>query len=417
MDVTPYPDAVRVVLSNDGFVHVGGTEQHLLTLGTHLQRLGHEATVFANRLGPFADHVRDGGIAVVDDVAALDDDVDLLFSQDAVVAHQLADRFPQVPHVFRCCSDVFDFELPPQLPDVVDLVVVLSERYERLVRATGLDVGIVRLRIPVDLDVFSPHVPIRPAPRKAALLGNYPDRHDIVRRAWGDRLELVEVGGPNARFDPAAALADVDIVIAKTRAVVDAMAAGRAVYLYDCMGGDGWVTPQTYPLMEADNFAGQATDVVVDEERLRRDLDGYDASMGTINRDLALQHHGARDHTVAFLEAVADLAPRPRPASMLRELSRLTDLQWSWERLGRENRAWAMELRLQLREAEDRLADLERSVVDAESQATSDREAAAAAEERARSVSDELEAMRRSRAWRLASQWGAARRRLRRREP
>ena len=63
-----------------------------------------------------------------------------------------------------------------------------------------------------------------------------------------------------------AALENADIVVGKSRAALDAMACGRAVYLYDMFGGDGWVTPDTYAAMEADQFAGQATDRVIGVE-------------------------------------------------------------------------------------------------------------------------------------------------------
>ena len=59
--------------------------------------------------------------------------------------------------------------------------------------------------------------------------------------------------------DPRAAMRAADIVVAKARAALEAMSCGRAVYLYDQFGGDGWVTPDNYPAFEADHFAGQAT--------------------------------------------------------------------------------------------------------------------------------------------------------------
>ena len=54
------------------------------------------------------------------------------------------------------------------------------------------------------------------------------------------------------------------------------MACGRAVYVYDTFGGDGWVTPDVYAAMEADHFAGQATDRVIGIEEMERDLADYD---------------------------------------------------------------------------------------------------------------------------------------------
>ena len=83
-------------------------------------------------------------------------------------------------------------------------------------------------------------------------------------------------------------MGDADIVIGKARVIVEAMASGRAAYVYDHNGGDGWVTSERYALLEADNFGGQAEAVAADLERLRSDLKAYRPDMGVANRQLAV---------------------------------------------------------------------------------------------------------------------------------
>ena len=139
----------------------------------------------------------------------------------------------------------------------------------------------LRLRIPVDIERLAPVGTIRARPRRAVILGNYPDRVHVVREAWERQgVEVSQVGATQQRFDIAPALESADIVVGKSRAAVDAMACGRAVYVYDTFGGDGWVTPDTYAAMEADHFAGQATDRVIGAEEMARDLADYDRRMG-----------------------------------------------------------------------------------------------------------------------------------------
>jgi hypothetical protein len=331
---------------------VGGTEAHLLTLGEHLQRLGHEVAVYSPETGSYADHLAARGIEVYERLRTLPADCDVVFSQDTLVAHDLARRYESAAHVFRVCGDMYDFQLPPQLEGVVDAIVVLSDRYARAAKGCAARTPVVRLRVPVDVDRLVPLGCIRERPRRAVLLGNYPQRHHAVRCAWGRHgVEMLTVGnvqGSQQSFELATALADADIVVAKSRAALDAMACGRAVYIYDCFGGDGWVTPRSYPALEADNFAGLASERVIGVTELERDLADYSPAMGSVNRDLIVQHHNARDHVLAFLDAIAEHLEAPpkerreRPAP-LRELARLTALQWSWERTARElqgERAW-----------------------------------------------------------------------------
>jgi hypothetical protein len=224
----------------------------------------------------------------------------------------------------------------------VDFVVVLSDRYERLARASAVAAPVLRLRVPIDVDRLVPIGTIRERPRRAVVLGNYDARFQLVREVWGrEGIAIEHVGGGQQTHDVAAALADVDIVVGKSRAALDAMACGRAVYVLDIFGGDGWVTADRYAAFEADNFAGQATDRVIDAAALSADLSDYRQEMGVVNRDLVLLHHTARDHVVALLDAIAERAPQGRSPALMQELSRLAALQWSWQRT-------ALELRSQL---------------------------------------------------------------------
>jgi hypothetical protein len=384
---------VRFVLANRLLTHAGGTETHLVTIGEQLLRLGHEVVLFSPELGPFAEHARRRGLGV----AGLDElppECDVVFAQDAFVIHELAERYPAAFTVFRVCGDVFDFQSPPQLDGLVDLVVVLSDRYARLARACAIAPRLLRLRIPVSDDRLVPTGPIRARPRRAVVLGNYPDRIDVVREVWERRgIHVTQVGGERQRYDLAAALGGADIVIAKSRAALDAMACGRAVYVYDTFGGDGWVTPETYAALEADHFAGLATDRVIGAVELDEDLGDYRREMGVANRDLVIQHHRARGHVLALLDALA-VPGLSRPAAPSRELARLTALQWSWE--------------CSAREAQREQAAAHERLIEAEHAA--DRAERAAAELR-----EELAAIRASRSWRLTKPYRSCRGRLSRR--
>ncbi len=129
---------MRFVLANRLLDRAGGTEVHLLTLAEQLRRLGHEVCLYSPELGPFTDHVRRRGVDVAAELRDLPGACDVVLSQDALVVYDLAERYPSAFHAFRVCGDVFDFQFPPQLEGIVDLIVVLSDRYERLARACAV---------------------------------------------------------------------------------------------------------------------------------------------------------------------------------------------------------------------------------------------------------------------------------------
>lgn len=351
---------MRVVVTVHDF-GVGGTQTYALTVAEQLQRLGHEAVLHGDELGPAVETARRRGLVVAETEADLPADADVVLSQDSMMAYRMADRYPTAPQLFRCPSDMFDLQQAPQLPGIVSVLYALSDRFAERLRALAVTQDVLRLRQPIDHDRFAAGGPLRERPRRAALLGTYLQgaRLELLRDVWeAAGVECVQV---SASADPEGVLADADIVVAKGKAALEGMACARAVYVYDQFGCDGWVTPASYEAIEADNFAGQATEAVVSAESLRRALDDYDPAMGIANRDLVARHHSARRHAQRLVEVMRALAPRaPTPDLPLRELSRLVRVQWATEsrayQRGLENAALQARLRDVERAHEQELA-------------------------------------------------------------
>ena len=334
---TPSRGGLRVVIGANALAHAGGTETYVVTVARELQRLGHDPLVVAAELGPMADRAERSGVPVAHSDAELPPACDALLVNDAVAGARLAQRYADARVVHVAHSDLHDHQLPVLAGGAVDTVVVMSDRIAARIRALALDVPVVRLRHPIDTERFAPRGDIAERPRRALILSNY--LHGARRRAlldaWGEAgVECVQAGAPAAMsFDVAPQIADVDIVVGKARAALEGMSCARAVYVFDEFGGDGWVTPERYPAMEADNFAGLASGTPPTAADLRRDIEDYSPDMGWQNRELVVAHHGARRHAIALLEVLR--APgdgRARPVEGLAEIARLTRANWNAER-------------------------------------------------------------------------------------
>jgi chromosome segregation ATPase len=97
--------------------------------------------------------------------------------------------------------------------------------------------------------------------------------------------------------------------------------------VYGDDGGDGWVTPERYELLEADGFSGRAEPSATTFERLRAELEDYDPALGPAGRELA-QAHDARIHAQELVAAFDDVKPRRDPVEApLRELARLVRVE------------------------------------------------------------------------------------------
>jgi hypothetical protein len=361
---------MRLVLATN-HLGLGGSESYLLTVAEQLDRLGHKAVVYTPEPNPGAGVARERNIEVIDE-AGLDGDYDAALVQDAGVSFQIADRCPRLPQLFVAHSEMFDLQAPPQLDGMVGAVVVLNDRVARRMRSFATGVEVVRLRQPIDTERFVPRGALPKTARSALLLSNTPnaDRLAMLEAACAEAgLELTRLGGLSGRAtDVRSALARAEVVIGYGRSILEAMACGRAAYVYDWNGGDGWMTPQSYPEIEADGIAGRSGRTIVDAERLVEDLCGYTASMGPVNHDLVMAHHRANVHAQELLELFDRLAQSPaRPRAPLQEMSRLVRLEWrarlEINGLAHEN----SHLRDLLRESEERVGEARR---EAEHEAT-----------------------------------------------
>jgi len=320
---------MRVVLGTFSFAQPGGTESYVFTVAHELRRLGHEPIVVAEEYGPMADFSARRGIDVARRMDELPPACDAVLAHDGIMTGALAERYPAARLVYVAHSDAYDHQLPILLPGVVAAVVAPSDRTAKRIRALALEVPIVRLRQPIDTERFADAGPIRARPRQALLLSHYlrGERRNALVSAWeAAGVQCIQVGSPGQlELDVVPAIAQADIVVAKARAALEGMSCGRAVYVCDDPGADGWVTEANYPALEADNFAGQATPSPPD---FGADLERYRPDMGWINRELVRTHHNARRHAAELVQILRAVEPPREGVTAAGEIGRLTRSNW-----------------------------------------------------------------------------------------
>jgi hypothetical protein len=320
---------MRVLVTLARFM-LGGTETYSVTVAEQLERLGHTVTVHATEASSKGrELVASRGVRLsVGDPAALAN-VDAVLTQDAASAYLLASRQPELRQVFAI-HGLAAYEHPPSRLHPPPTVVVLNDRVARHAAALASRPAVVRMRQPIDLERFRPRGASRRRARRVLMLSNYLNgaRLRLLEEVCGDLgLELVRVGSSSTpTVAPQAAIADADIVVGYGRSVLEGMAMGRAAYVWDYAGGDGWVTPESYPSLEADGFSGAATDAVIDADRLRADFACYRPELGAFAFDLVRMHHSATDHAEALVDLLGG-ATAPASEDALETLALLVRLE------------------------------------------------------------------------------------------
>jgi hypothetical protein len=327
---------MRIAVTIHSLEGLGGTETYVATLADQLQRNGHEVWVYGRGSGPGSELAEGLGLRVVSSVEKLPEDLDVAIPQDAPSALDLSAAFPQLPQVFVSHTELFDVGLPPQLAGSLRAVITLYERAHRRVLAQAVETPVERLRQPVDIERFKPTSVLSASPRSAVAFGNYVSgaRRELLEQACeaaGIELHFAGAAGGELKLRPEQTINLHDIVFAKGKLAHEAMGCGRAVYVLDHNGAEGWVTLENYDDLVKDNLGGRASARPVTTESLADDLRRYDPQMGIVNRDLIVSHHDAIAHAASVTEIVRKYAGSGEQrfdTANVEELARLVRVNW-----------------------------------------------------------------------------------------
>jgi hypothetical protein len=253
---------VRILITNNTLAQRAGSEIYVRDLALALLRRGHDPVVYSSVLGEVAEELRRATVPVIDDLAALNSKPDLIHGQHHLDTMVAVLRFPEVPAIFMCHGWAPWQERPPVFPSIRRYVAVDDLCRERLLTTPGIAADRVDVVLNgVDLKRFQARPPLPQRARSALVFSNYAAPggfgDTVMRACRAHGLERVEVvGGCSGRTtaEPERLLQEFDIVFAKGRSAIEAMAVGCAVVVADTSGLAGMVDSANMQRLRRLNF-------------------------------------------------------------------------------------------------------------------------------------------------------------------
>jgi len=278
------PEPLRVLLTCRDLALRGGSQLYTRDVASALRELGHTPIVFSPRLGGVADDLRSRGVAVVDSLDRLGQPPSVIHGQHHLEAMAAMLRFPEVPAIFVCHGWLPWQEAPPRFPSIGRYVAVDALRRDRLVFEHGIPESEVEI-LPnfVDVSRFRPRPPLPARPSRALLFSNQATRDGAlahaIRKACADDGIALDVAGDasgNSLARPEDVLSRYDLVFARGRSAMEAMATGCAVVLCDVEGCGPMVDPLDFDALRAMNFGLSALSEPASSETLRSRIARFD---------------------------------------------------------------------------------------------------------------------------------------------
>jgi Glycosyltransferase Family 4 len=278
---------LSILLTNNTLSARAGSELYLRDVAIALLGRGHRPIAFSPVLGPVAEDLRKTTVPVIDDIARLGDAPDVIHGQHHIETLIAALAFPQVPIVHFCHGWSPWEETPLKHPSIRRYVAVDDVCFDRLVREEGIPSSRVeRLLNFVDLERFRPRPRLPPRPRRGLILSNQATGDGYCRMIaaacsrMGVALDVVGLARGNASANPETLLPAYDIVFAKARAALEALAVGCAVVLSDGSGCGPLVTLANFDRVRGHNFG-------VRELSRPHDVEWYAAQIAAVTPEAA----------------------------------------------------------------------------------------------------------------------------------
>ena len=328
--MNPEMTSLTVLLTNLRLEGRTGTELYVRDIAYGLLAKGHRPVIYSPRLGKLAQAIRAETIPVVDDLSRLSAAPDIIHGHHANETLTALLHFPNAPGIFFSHDWYFAEDFPPDFPRILRYVAVDQPCFDKLVCEYGVPEERVQI-LPqfVDLARFQPRPALPATPSRAVILCNYTTENEhlaAVREACaeaGVTLDVIGRGVGRTSAEPEKLLREYDIVFAKGRAALEALAVGAAVIVYWWRRLGPMVTADQFERLQQQNFGVRAMSSRLTPTELgthvKAALTFYDASDAKAVSERVRASCG-RDELVEqclelYEEVLEEYAGRPRPSA------------------------------------------------------------------------------------------------------
>lgn len=271
---------MRILLTNQDLTRRGGVQLFAFDLACKLDVLGHEPIVHSAWLGVVSDDLRARGIPVTGDLRTITVPPDVIIGNHHISTMTALHQFPGTPAIFVCHTIS---SLVPHGPRIRRYVAVDEACRSHLIYESGVDDAKVEVILnSVDLTRFPQRASLPARPRRALLFGNQfegsgPWRAiEIACRKEGLELDIVGRGAGRVEHRPEHVLPQYDLVFARARSALEAMASGAATILAGPNRMGRFVTSADIEGYRRFNFGRRAMTTMIDAASVSREIARYD---------------------------------------------------------------------------------------------------------------------------------------------
>jgi len=311
---------LKVLITNRVLVRGSGTEIVVRDLALELKKLGHKPAIYAPVLGPLAGQVRTLGVPVFSDIRQIEPVPDIIHGHHHAQTLAALLRFSDTPAIFVCHDATAWHDEPLIFPRVLRYVAVDYRCRKRLEQNTWIPPESISVILnAVDLSRFRPRSPLPTKPVRAAIFSNYASKWTHATavtqacQAMGIELDVIGKGSNAATSNPEQLLPRYDLVFAKARCALEAMAIGSAVVLCDFAGLGPMVSADKFAELRKLNFGAGTLLRPLDPQLIATEIQKYDAHDAQLVSEQVRQAASLSDAMTEWTELYREVLDRRVP--------------------------------------------------------------------------------------------------------
>lgn len=312
--------SLRILLTVQTLEGRPGGSVYVKDLAQSLLRLGQKPVVYSPRLGDLADELRSLTIPVIGHLEQLSATPDIVHGNSPIETIAALLYFQQAPAIFVCHGWEGPDAKPPLMDRIRIYIAVDETCRDRLVCQEGIPEKLVRVHYnPVDLHRFRLRGPLPQKPKRALVFSNYAQEENYIpmlREVCAEMemtLDVMGAGTNQATVYPERSLGFYDLVFAKARCALEALAVGCAVILCDTTGMGELVTLSRLKVLRSQNFGRRALNQTITMPNLLTQIERYDAQDADQVTERIRREEGLEQSTMRMVsicrEAIADQQP------------------------------------------------------------------------------------------------------------
>jgi hypothetical protein len=315
---------MNILITNCTLDSRSGTTIVVKDLSYYLKMIGHKVAIYSPQCGALAEEIRSMGIEVVEEIAKLQLQPDIIHGHHILPLFDALHFLPSIPAIYVCHDFTAWHDEPIYHPNIIKYIGVgrlTQSRINQVLNIPSDQIPLVHNSFNESLFKRIRNLPIKPL--SCLVYSKYPhiDKTILpVCKRLGLQVDVAGSGFGLQVVAPENILSQYDIVFASGMGAIEALASGAAVILCDGRGAFGMITTSNYKYVQEHNLGFKTLDLELSPGFVEDNINKYNREDAALVSQLVRQESQWKNKVFVWEEIYLNAVAEFRKSSSTKSL-------------------------------------------------------------------------------------------------